>query len=320
MAEHAKQGLIISGLCILVALSGCDREAATEERTPTASTEIPMLESATPSPTADLATSMTSDDWSDVLQIADLGPRRDSEHGGFGLEIPEGFIPIYRPGTIILRQENGDVSLSAGGGYEPQPLSLETGLENFILAMSQGIGDLVTEAYQPVTLQGLEGLETEFQGMLEGDEVSGRLMYLQSSDLQFLIVMGFSWTEEWESSGIELYESMVQSIELFSPTPMESLCPISSDPTFGFTQENPIRVGQGDPLTGPSMQRDYLNLLRGPNGESVTYVRSGSLSTDDSIVDAYEITYGEPPVTAILYVDQYHDGQFRLPEGFTCSN
>jgi hypothetical protein len=68
------------------------------------------------------------------------------------------------------------------------------------------------------------------------------------------------------------------------------------------------------------MQRDYLNLLFGPNGESVSYVRRGSFSSEDSILDEYQVTFGDPTTTALLYLDQYHDGQFRLPQGFSCGN
>ena len=49
---------------------------------------------------------------------------------------------------------------------------------------------------------------------------------------------------------------------------------ISKDPTCGFTQENPIRVGRRN--GGPRDERIYLAALRGPRGQAVTYVREGS--------------------------------------------
>jgi len=314
-----KKVWLITGFCLLIGLSACNQKA-TEDPTPPATMEAPFIETATPSPTVDLSTAITNGDWSDLLQVADLGPRREVEHGGFALDIPDGFIPSYRPGTIILRQEDGDLTLSAGGGLELGPIPLEIGLENFMLAMAQDVTDLTQSEYETIQLAGQEGLAVDFQGMLGNQRFVGRILYLVTTDLHFLVVMGSSLGQDWESTGIEAYVAFIDSIELFTPTPMERLCPVSADPTFGYTQENPIRVGQGDPLTGPSMQRDYLNLLFGPNGESVTYVRRGSFSSEDSILDEYQVTFGDPPTTAILYLDQYHDGQFRLPQGFICGN
>jgi hypothetical protein len=312
--------ITLTGLSLIMLLSACKADIQTEEPTPVPTTEAPIADTDTPSPTVDTTPAIFEGDLSDLLQVADLGPRREFEHGGFALDLPQGFLSLYRPATIILGQEEEGMILSAGGGLEVEPISYTAGLERFLLAMTSDISDLTTEEYETVFVDGQEGLAADFQGTLNGRQVSGRLLYLNTSDMQFLVVMGFSWTDSWETTGSQAYEAMVESIELFPPTPMLNLCPVSADPTFGFTQENPIRVGQGDPLTGPRMEQDYLNLLRGPNGENVTYVRRGSLPTDETILDEYELTYGDPPTTIILYLDQYHDAQFRIPRGFSCGN
>lgn len=308
------------GLGLILLVGACGSGSDTEEPDLISTMESPVAATATPSPTNDLSTAIPEGDWSDLLQIADLGPRREFEHGGFALDLPQGFLTLYRPGTIILGHEDDVMILSAGGGFESESITMAAGLENFMLTMASDIPDLSPGEYETVMVDGQEGLATDFRGTMETMQIEGRLLYLNTSDLQFLVVMGFSWADNWETTGSELFEAMVESIELFPPTPMRQFCPVSADPTFGFTQENPVRVGQGDPITGPGMERDYLNLLRGPNGEAVTYVRSGSLATDETILDEYQVTYGEPAVTVTLYLDQYHDGQFRLPQGFNCGN
>ena len=84
------------------------------------------------------------------------------------------------------------------------------------------------------------------------------------------------------------------------------------------TIDNPIGVGKGDPFfNGPSLEREYLDQLRGPNGEVVEYARSGSLDYNGTILDAYKVTYGSKSVT--LYFDMYSLSQFMIPSGFRCA-
>ena len=95
-------------------------------------------------------------------------------------------------------------------------------------------------------------------------------------------------------------------------------CPVSDDPNTGFTPDQPVQVG-GGAMLGPARERRYLDALRGPAGEPVQYKRTGSTpASDDTILDAYEVTYGrlEKPVT--VYLDEYHFGDLRAPQGFTC--
>lgn len=80
--------------------------------------------------------------------------------------------------------------------------------------------------------------------------------------------------------------------------------------------ENPIRVG-GDFFTGVARERAYLDNLRGPNGEKLTYERHGSTPGIDSILDIYEI-YGLAK-QIILYVDLYKYEELMAPAGLTCA-
>ena len=100
------------------------------------------------------------------------------------------------------------------------------------------------------------------------------------------------------------------------PPQTGGVCPISTDPTYGYTLENPIRVG-GDFFTGVERQRAYLDNLRGPNGERFTYNRRGSTPGLDSILDIYEL-YGLADVV-VLYVDLYKYEELMAPVGLTCA-
>ncbi|MCI0399126.1 MAG: hypothetical protein L0332_10965 [Chloroflexi bacterium] len=98
-----------------------------------------------------------------------------------------------------------------------------------------------------------------------------------------------------------------------------SPCPLSGDPSYGYTTSNPIRVG-GGPFEGPPRARAYLDTLRGPAGQTISYVRTGSIPTDETILDAYEITYDGIGSPIILYVDQYSYSTPQAPAGFTCAS
>lgn len=88
---------------------------------------------------------------------------------------------------------------------------------------------------------------------------------------------------------------------------------------YGYTQEEPIKVGGG-----PQGEREYLQFLRGPEGQEVQFERQGSCCgfDDDTLplgfgmLDMYEVTYDglETPVT--LFLDMYRREAPRAPAGF----
>jgi hypothetical protein len=96
-------------------------------------------------------------------------------------------------------------------------------------------------------------------------------------------------------------------------------CPVSNDPKYGFTPDQPVQVG-GGAMYGPARERRYLDALRGPQGQPVHYkrMRSTPETADGTILDAYEVTYERLEKPATLYLDEYHFGDLRAPQGFTC--
>ncbi|ATB44615.1 hypothetical protein [Corallococcus macrosporus] len=88
---------------------------------------------------------------------------------------------------------------------------------------------------------------------------------------------------------------------------------------YGYSSEDPIHVGGG--VNG---EHEYLEHLRGPQGQKVRYERRGSccfFESPDSpfgsgLLDVYDVTYDglEAPVT--LYLNMYERKDPRAPEGF----
>ncbi len=98
----------------------------------------------------------------------------------------------------------------------------------------------------------------------------------------------------------------------------DAVCPISDDETYGFREFNPVMVG-GEAFGGPARARAYLDNLRGPGGEPISYKRLVSVPVEDTILDLYTLTYpgGE---SLEIYIDQYSFENLRAPLGLTCAD
>jgi hypothetical protein len=97
------------------------------------------------------------------------------------------------------------------------------------------------------------------------------------------------------------------------------LCSVSAEGDYARTPANPARVG-GSPLYGAARQRRYLETLRGPAGETVTFTRLPAVDSPDgeSLIDRYEVRYAGLETPAILHLDWYHYTELLAPQGFTC--
>lgn len=102
---------------------------------------------------------------------------------------------------------------------------------------------------------------------------------------------------------------------------------ISKDPTYGLTPTNPVQVGGNDKSQGPNNERRYLNALAGPNGEKISYYRSGSccpIKSDNDpfgfgsvMLDNYRVTWEGADDTVSIYINMYDYGTMEAPVGFT---
>lgn len=84
---------------------------------------------------------------------------------------------------------------------------------------------------------------------------------------------------------------------------------MSKDPTYGYSDQNPIRVGpQGDD-SRPKAERQYLYTLLDSAGKAITYKRlfSGGKDPKRQILDCYEVqtSTGEK---VRLWISMYEDG------------
>ena len=99
---------------------------------------------------------------------------------------------------------------------------------------------------------------------------------------------------------------------------------ISTDPSYGLSPKNPVEVGSEN--SGPKNERRYLNALAGPNGETLSYFRSGSccaIKSDNAMfgnsvmLDNYRVTWEGTKDTISIYINMYDSGVLKAPKGFT---
>ncbi|MBD2721221.1 MULTISPECIES: hypothetical protein [Hymenobacter] len=100
---------------------------------------------------------------------------------------------------------------------------------------------------------------------------------------------------------------------------------VSDDETYGYSEKNPIRVGGGR-SAGVRNQLRYLNALKGPQGQAVTYERKASccpfrtrrgVVDNSALLDVYAVTWTGNPTPVTLYLNMYRGGKLLAPRGFT---
>ena len=82
---------------------------------------------------------------------------------------------------------------------------------------------------------------------------------------------------------------------------------MSEDPTYGYSEKNPIKVGGKEETDGPKAEREYLDSILDRNGKPIKYERlgSGGQSPDGNILDIYEVTLADGTKIR-LWIDMYH--------------
>jgi len=101
----------------------------------------------------------------------------------------------------------------------------------------------------------------------------------------------------------------------------------SQDESYGFTANNPVRVGGGREAGARNQQR-YLNALLGPRGEVLRYEREGSCCAfkvveagidNEGQLDVYSVTWKGRQQPLKLYLNMYEEGTLAAPVGLSAA-
>jgi hypothetical protein len=241
------------------------------------------------------------------------------EADGFSLLIPPLMDFDLQGNTVGIFNKEGTLIVSfSRAPYDDSVYTLQKVIDEYLAELASRGGEFEQGEAFPITVAGAEGIAVDLTGILFGVSVEGRAFAVNPAKDSLFFGLGFSNIETdadaWMHSGAEAFETLTDSVE-FINVQSSGTCVVSADPTYGYTEENPIRVG-GDFLEGPARERAYLNNLLGPNGEILSYFREGSFPSGDTILDAYRIT--GPGVEEVLYLDEYKYEPLEAPVGFTC--
>lgn len=335
-------------------LAACSGEP---DPTPTATSEPTITPSSTPEPTATATPTLTSTPTetptSTPTETPTLTPTATTTNTptptmiptvalgeietsvmGFSYQPPTAYLMEDEGQQIFFQSEDGLVLGSLALFEDDFAAPLDDILAEFITALADSFGGTLEVGESEVyVVDEVEGASAELSGTVFDFTVSGRAVAVVLPDGRLFFAFALIkitddetyWLNEGEPTFKTLIDSVIfddtaDALPASTATPAttsNSACPVSTDSSYGYTQSNPIRVG-GDVFGGPARARAYLDNLRGPNGEIISYSRDGSVPTDTTILDAYSITGLAQTVT--LYVDQYSYETLLAPVGFTCSS
>lgn len=287
---------------------------------PTALPTATFTSTSTPIPTATATATPTKTPIPTQTPLVKLGETHVINEAGFSVRVPIGYASQIEEGQMFISSLDGTLVISFASVDSTS--SEEEIIDEYLNALaSRSDGEFEKTPAAPVTVDGLGGVAFDLTGSLAGSPLQGKTFIIPRDSNRFLFALAISNISEdenaWEEQGEKVLEAIVESIEFFEPE-RTGICPIATDLTYGYRMENAIRVGDGGELFGgPARERAYLDNLRGPNGEPISYERTGSLNYEDTILDEYVITGLASPVR--LYLDIYKFEELRAPAGFTCA-
>lgn len=278
---------------------------STPEPTPTQQPSVTF----TPIPTAtEKPTSIPEIDFGDMTQLVVLN--------GYTIGVPILYEYQINNNIIIISDETGTFTISFSGEEYDGVTPLAQIIEVYLQSLEKRDGQFERGQPEDIMVDGEKGIAIHIIGQLGNVPLEGTAVAVSpNSDF---VLFGLSTStisvnkDLWKDEHKSLFEAFLETVKFVDTT---GSCIISSDNTYGYTEENPIKVG-GDFINGPSRERAYLDNLLGPNGEMLSYERQGSLMRGDVILDAYQVTGSG--INETLYIDMYDFEGPQAPIGFTC--
>ena len=275
---------------------------------------------------------------------------------GFAFGFPPDRIMFKEVDTDYDSALYSGVSLMGGGEYyaqfgffdsskQPDMQDLIDFVENEVDHSTIGYGDTIQNGQETISINGVD-VEYLYYLTSDGQEARYDVFLIALEDyspdevvmsLYMMSNVGLSEydaVQEMAAAKNQLmhsYQTFIKNNVARDLLPMDfyilyaGLCPTDTDETFGYTVENPIKVasyGGADDfetlIMGPHAEKQYLETLL-YNGQQIEFVRRGSTSGEEAILDIYELTGPGIDGSITLYVDMYNAAPYRVPAGFGCT-
>lgn len=179
------------------------------------------------------------------------------------------------------------------------------------------------EEIEEFELDGVKGIAVNYISRINQMVAKGRLVVVKPSAKRYIAIVGMGDPadpsgDQWMTYGIEFFDAILNGIEILDDEALVdyAVCPMSADESYGYSMDNPIRVG-GEAINGPARARAYLDNLQDSKGNWLAYERKGSLEYGGTILDAYNLILDGKEIQ--LYLDQYSYEELLTPAGFNCS-
>jgi len=235
---------------------------------------------------------------------------------GFTISVPFPLLHQVDKNVIIIGDEEKTLTISFASDVYQSGDTLEGVLNDYLGSLERRGWEFTKSDPIDIEIDGAAGIVIDLTGTFQGLNFEGQALTVSPRSDFVLFGLGLSQTSDnpdhWKKVGQEAFTNLIEGIKF---TETGGSCPISTDESYGYSENNPIKVG-GDFISGVSRERAYLDHLLGPNGESLSYERQGSTMSGDVILDIY--TLSGQGVDMILYVDLYHYTEVQAPVGFTC--
>ncbi|MCW5874370.1 MAG: hypothetical protein KIS88_06955 [Anaerolineales bacterium] len=191
-------------------------------------------------------------------------------------------------------------------------------------ALQDSFGAFETAAAGSVLTADEEAAYQPFSSNKSGVNFEGAYALLPLGDGREFFALGVGRNNDvnaWLAGGEQAFRTVLGTVSLTVDPSLSLECAISPTAGYGLSPEQAVKVGGsilGEFNMNPTARvRAYFNTLRGPEGEMVGFERTGSVDTEDSILDAYRVETFTSEVT--LYVDMYNYEPLFAPQGFMCA-
>lgn len=238
--------------------------------------------------------------------------------------VPTGILYAdFAPTQAMMSNMDQTFLFSLAAGSPLEGATLDDALSSFLSNMKRDFPDLENGPPIQAEVSGQVAIASDIRGSLGGHSFSGRITVVQPAGGLPVYALALAIDppvgKGWEPEGEYLYIETLETVNFFEPTAQSADCQVSSDPTYAFERSNPVRVG-GQAFGGPDRERAYLDTILGPNGEPVSYKRSGSSPFEDTILDFYVLTYPGIPSPVTIYLDESSFETLYAPLGFSCAS
>ena len=234
--------------------------------------------------------------------------------GDFTISVPFPLVHQTDENIILIGDERKSFTVSFASDTFDAAQSPANVIDTYLASLESRGWQFTKSEPIDIEVDGAAGIAVDLTGTAVELEFEGQAIAVSLGNGRVLFGLGVSINElgDWKLTGKPTFEGLLKRIKI---SDQDASCPVSSDQTYGYGETNPIQIG-GDFFAGPSRERAYLDHLRGPNGETLSYERTGSIPTDTTILDGYKITGAGINVT--LYLDVYNYEPLQAPVGFTC--